>query len=436
MGIRRMVVLAALGGTALFALSPSSASVGAGTGQITKQSGWVTIASPKPGVHVQRKTIWVSGYHGSRTVTRVTWPIGNTHVSVDAMPLGTYRSSDAGFGGSRIGALSGQNGFIAGINGDTFTGGWTCGYCHVHGLFVHDRMIRNFGTQGPAVGFSPNGGMIMGQPVARPTQFLLKGFKATVGAFGALPSSSNYDQLGIYTGGTVTLPANTFGVTVDDAVLSSLLRTATPRSATSLNGLGRKEPMQSWRIVEVSAPAVYQSLPIIASFTAGSQAVVPAGQMLLVGRTGATGPYAGNALQRTVAAASPVKAAVSDQGWGAVSDVMDGKFQLVRDGAAKTAYPGWSDPWPWSCMGTGYGCFRTAVGRNGNTGFLAIVGVSNNYGGLTTPDWARVLRSLGATQAMGFDANSAAEFTRSYKAPVTNPDGGRIIPTATALRYN
>jgi len=79
MGIRRMVVLAALGGTALFALSPSSASVGAGTGQITKQSGWVTIASPKPGVHVQRKTINVSGYKGARTVTRVTWPIGNSY---------------------------------------------------------------------------------------------------------------------------------------------------------------------------------------------------------------------------------------------------------------------------------------------------------------------------------------------------------------------
>ena len=99
-----MVVLAALGGTALFALAPSSASVGAGTGRITKQSVWVTITSPRPGVHVQRKTIWVSGYSGARTVTRVIWPIGNTHVTVDAMPLGSYRSADAGFGGSRISA--------------------------------------------------------------------------------------------------------------------------------------------------------------------------------------------------------------------------------------------------------------------------------------------------------------------------------------------
>ena len=87
-------------------------------------------------------------------------------------------------------------------------------------------------------------------------------------------------------------------------------------------------------------------------------------------------------------------------------------------------------------MGSGYGCYRTAVGRNGNTGFLAIVGSTHGYGGLTTPDFARVLRSLGATQAMGFDANSAAEFTRNRKAPIANPDGGRIIPTATALRYN
>ena len=224
MALRRMVVLAALGGTALFALAPSPASVGAGTGRITKQSGWVTITSPRPGVHVQRKTIWVSGYGGARTITRVTWPIGNGHVSLDAQPLGAYRSSDAGFGGSRISAQFGQGGFIAGINGDTFTGSWVCSYCHVHGLFVHDRQIKNFGDQGPGVGFTPSGGMIMGQPVARPTQFLLKGgFKATVGAFGATPSSPYYDQIGVYTGGTVTLPANAYGVTVDSgrAVLAA-----------------------------------------------------------------------------------------------------------------------------------------------------------------------------------------------------------------------
>ena len=87
-------------------------------------------------------------------------------------------------------------------------------------------------------------------------------------------------------------------------------------------------------------------------------------------------------------------------------------------------------------MGIGYGCFRTAVGRNGNTGWIAIVGVPKSYGGLTTPDWGRVLKALGATQAMGFDANSAAELYRAGSGSVTNGDGGRIIPSATALRYN
>ena len=119
---------------------------------------------------------------------------------------------------------------------------------------------------------------------------------------------------------------------------------------------------------------------------------------------------------------------MSDQGWGSVDDVMDGKFQLIRDSVAKTAYPGWSDPWPWSCMGSGYGCYRTAVGRNGNTGFLAIVGASHGYGGLTTADFARVLRSLGATQAMGFDANSAAEFTRNGKSPMLTRTAGGSSP--------
>jgi hypothetical protein len=436
MTLLRRLTLAVLATGLLVALAAAPASMGGSTGTIWQQSGWVTLATPHPGVVVQRKQIWVTGYPGARTITRVTWPIGSSHVTLDAMPMGTYRPSDAGFGGSRISAISGGNGFLAGINGDTFSGGWYCNYCHLHGLLVHNRTIRNFGVEGPAVGFSDGGNMIMGQPIAVPVHFLLKGMQATVGAFGALPSSSNYDQLGIYTSGSVKLPAGTYGVAVSDSVLASLLRTATPRSILSINGLGHKEPVKSFRLADAAAPAAAASLPVLASYTAGAQVWIGSGRMLLVGRTGATGPRAGSALQRTVQAAMPIGVTLSDQGWGPVDDVMDGKFQLVENGMAHTAYPGWSDSWPWTCMGSSYGCFRTALGRNGNTGFLAIVGVSGGYGGLTTPDWARVLKALGATQAMGFDANSAAELYRAGAGAITNADGGRIIPSSTALRYN
>lgn len=276
----------------------------------------------------------------------------------------------------------------------------------------------------------------MGEATAAPVQFLLKGIGVTVGQFGALPSTSNYDQIGIYTSGSVTLPANTYGLVVDGTVLSSLLRTSTPRSLKSMHNLGHKEPVESFRLVEPEAPGVTQSLAIAGAYPAGSHVTLTTGQMLLVGRTGVTGPYAGNALQRTAAYGLPVRVTMSDSGWGGMDDVMDGKYQLVRNGLAQTTRPGWSDPWPWSCMGIGYGCFRTAVGRNGNTGWIAIVGVPKSYGGLTTPDWGRVLKALGATQAMGFDANSAAELYRAGSGSVTNGDGGRIIPSATALRYN
>ena len=324
---------------ALFALSGGSASMGASTGTVWKQTGWATIATPRPGVHVQRKQVWVTGYSGPRTITRVAWSIGSSHVSLDAMPLGTYRSGDAGFGGSRISALSGAGGFIAGINGDTFAGGWMCSYCHLHGLLVHDRWIRNFGVRGPEVGFGPSGSMVMGEATAAPVQFLLKGMAVTVGQFGALPSTGNDDQIGIYTSGSQTLPANTYGVVVDATVLSSLLRTSTPRSPMSLHGLGHKEPVQSFRLVEPEAAAVTQSLTIAGAYPAGSHVTLAAGQMLLVGRTGTGGPYAGNALEHTVAYHLPVRVTMSDSGWGTMDDVMDGKYQFVHNGLAQTGRP-------------------------------------------------------------------------------------------------
>ncbi|MGZ4430077.1 MAG: phosphodiester glycosidase family protein, partial [Gaiellales bacterium] len=131
-----------------------------------------------------------------------------------------------------------------------------------------------------------------------------------------------------------------------------------------------------------------------------------------------------------------VRVTLDDQGWSTVKDVMDGKFRLVARGVAQTAYPGWSDSWPWTCMGPGHGCWRTALARTATRGWLLIMGQRGSYYGLTTPDWARVLQRLGAVDAMGFDSNSAAELYRAGGAGIANPDGGRVIPATTALRYS
>ena len=147
--------------------------------------------------------------------------------------------------------------------------------------------------------------------------------------------------------------------------------------------------------------------------------------MLLVGRTGASGPYAGNALQRTAAYGLPVRVTMSDSGWGGMDDVMDGKYQLVRDGLAQTTRPGWSG----SVAVELHGHPATAASAPRSAATATPDGSPSSaspksYGGLTTPDLGRVLKALGATQAMGFDANSAAELYGPASGSVTNATAG------------
>jgi hypothetical protein len=65
-----------------------------------------------------------------------------------------------------------------------------------------------------------------------------------------------------------------------------------------------------------------------------------------------------------------------------------------------------------------------------------MVVVSGPWGeGLTMPDFGRVLAQLGATNAMGFDANTHAELWRRGGAPIV-ADGSYEppVPAITTLR--
>ncbi|HUZ83095.1 MAG TPA: hypothetical protein VMU66_00260 [Gaiellales bacterium] len=127
----------------LCGITSTSASAAA-PGAVTHQSGWRTAAAPEPGVLVQRETISVAGYPGARTVTRISWTIGDSRVWLDASPTvaSAYRPADQSFGEGLISRFGASVHALAGINGGTFCE-W-CGTTYgdtLHGLLVHRRRI-------------------------------------------------------------------------------------------------------------------------------------------------------------------------------------------------------------------------------------------------------------------------------------------------------
>ena len=96
---------------------------------------------------------------------------------------------------------------------------------------------------------------------------------------------------------------------------------------------------------------------------------------------------------------------------------------------------GWPDSWPWYCQGVGHGCVRAVVATTPSEGWMVVESASGGNG-LTMPDYARVLAQLGATNAMGFDSNSHADFWRSGASPITAFGYEPGAPAATMLSYH
>jgi hypothetical protein len=452
----RLPLAAGLCGLALVA---SQASAGVVEGTVTYQSGWKTVATLQPGVVVQHEQIRVAGYDGTRTLTRVSWTIGNPHVELVASPtaLPAYDGADQSFAEGQISRFGTSVGALAGINGDTFCEwcgqGWTD---TLHGLLVENRLIYSLGANGPEVGYTPAGGMIMGTARAVPFELALPGEPATIAVWNRLTLPSGHaigaDQVAVYTtvGSHVALPAGTVGLVLAGAttetggatstphtLLMGLIRMAVPYAdaSTKVTGAGdSKEWVDAYRISQTGGSAVTATLPVAGELLTGGSGVtvaIPAGGVVVVAR-GGTPAATGLA---SAASAGDVSVRLDDRGWGSAASIMDGKFQMVRGGVAQTTYPGWPDSWPWYCGGAASGgCVRTAVATAGTKGWMIVV--SGAWGeGLTMPDFGRVLAQLGATNAMGFDANTHAEFWRRGGSPI-DADGRYEppVPATTTLR--
>jgi hypothetical protein len=431
----------------------STASAGASTGAITSRTGWTTTARLANGVVEQQAMIDVAGY-GERTLTRVTWRIGNPHVRLDAAPaLGGYTASDHGFGEGRISNYGAATHALAGINGDTFCEGCASGGGDLlHGLLVHNRRIYAFGS-GPEVGYAPSGSMIMGTARAVPFEVSTAVGSATIARWNAetLPGGTpiGTDQLAVYThvGTHVSVPSHFVALALSGAkirvrdiattsakIFANLLRAAVPytdhHDRVSGSETHAAEWVDAYRIGQVSGIAVHVRLPVEGAAVRSRSVTVPAGGVVLVARASGT---AGEGLV-SAAKAKHLGVRLDDAGWGTARSIMDGKYQMVAHGAARTAYPGWPDSWPWYCQNTPRGCVRAAVATTGTQGWLVVVSGPRGEG-LDMPDFARVLAQLGAKAAMGFDSNTHADFWARGTAPITAGRYEPGVPAATMLTY-
>ena len=435
------------------ALLVPAADAAAPVGSITSQTGWKLVVRLGRNLTVSHKTITVAGYRGTRTLTKITWMLGSPRVSLTAAAVvpSRYGPTLHSFAEGRISRLARHSRtLVAGINGDTFCAGCAGnGGDLLHGLLIHNRRLLADGS-GPGVGYLAGGRMLMGTVRAAPVRIALPNGKATVGVWNALaiPGKTMFgDQLAVFTrpGAIVAIPSTSTALVVTGAVsvdgiqttagaqFGNMLRWSVPYADSAdriIGPAGRSEWVNAYRIVQGGGTPETGTMPVSSVTVSGANVTVPAGGVVLVAPTTSV---AGQGLVAAARAGS-IDVPLDDSGWGAASSVMDGKFQMVANGVAKTRYPGWPDSWPWYCQGSGWGCVRAAVAQKGGHGWLVVV--RGKYGtGLTMPDFARVLAQLGVTNAMGFDSNTHADFWRRGGLPITSDGWEPGAPAATLLHY-
>src|SRR5438309_2156368 len=120
--VRRLPVVLAVAAATLAAAPDASAA-----GPI--ESGLANPASVKtlrPGVTLTTYTVTVNDFGVTRrqTIYKVAWTIGNTHVQLNAAPLGSYYSDDTSIRLNRISSWWSSSGLgstvVAAVNGDFF----------------------------------------------------------------------------------------------------------------------------------------------------------------------------------------------------------------------------------------------------------------------------------------------------------------------------
>ncbi len=405
----------------------------------------VSVTTLKPGVTLTRYRVTVLDFGVLRTQTiyKVSWVIGNPHVTLGASPLGTYYADDRSVRLNQIRGWAGGSapaGLTAAINGDFFANS------RVHydagrpsGLLVHGRVIYSYGWGGPSVGYLPGGDMLMGRPRAVPSVIKLPGGKtATVGAFNSVSSGGvpiHGDQVAVYTGvpASVTVPTGYVGFVLPSTALRTMLHGSKGgfRFATGSN---MAETVAGFRFADPAAANQTVSVPTSqpadcpgGTCLPGTLLAVPAAGVVVLAKAG--GIAATGLTAKTTAGGSLVVAA-DNVGWGAVQDVMGGKPQLVTNGAPVAARPAFVDPWQWDNPHWRPAVVKTAGGQ----GWLVVVGGARGIG-IQGTTWSKMLVQMGAQSAMGFDNNSSTELYRPGVSPVTAYGYERSIPSATFLSY-
>ena len=426
MGSRRIILLFA-SAVAVFAVSTSAAPATPLPGPITRLR-VVSRSALRPGVIFTHNRATVRGYSRAQQIYRISWAIGDTHVTLGSALLGTYHPAQETVDVHPISSLGAPSRLLAAVNGDYSAYTTRTAYRN-SGMLVRHRKIYNFGWGGPGVGYLPDGDFEIGRPRAQPVKLKLPNrLTATIGAFGALPAAS--DQVGAYdaAGTVVTVPEGYVAFTIDSTAFGTMLRG--DRTLRNRSGRDRPEPVAAFAFAEPSSAGTTTSLPIVGSQPAGAQVTVPESGTVLVAKVGGIAEVGLSAL---AASANPVVDVNGDaEGWSSVSDVMGGKPELVSSGVSISERPASVDPWQWTCGG---GCWRPALMRtNSGRGSLILIGARGGSG-LTMLTFARVLRQLGAQQAIGFDSNGSAEMYRPGVRPYTAYGYERWLPTATTLKY-
>jgi len=426
MASRRIILLLA-SAVAVFAVSTSTAPATLLRGPITRLR-VVSRSTLRPGVVFTHYRASVRGYSRAQEIYRISWAIGDTHVKLGSALLATYHPASQTVDVHPVSSLGAPAALVAAVNGDYSAYTTRTAYRN-SGMLVKGRTIYNFGWGGPGVGYLPAGDFVIGQPRAQPVKLKLPNrLTATIGAFDALPAAS--DQVGAYdnAGTVVSVPQGYVAFTINSTAFRTMLRGN--RTLRNPTGRNTSEPVAAFAFAEPSAAATTTSLPIAGSQQAGAQVTVPTAGAVVVAKVGGIAEVGLSALAASV---NPVVDVNGDaKGWGSVSDVMGGKPELVSSGVAISARPTSIDSWQWTCGG---GCWRPALMRTtSGRGSLILIGARGGSG-LTMLSFARVLRQLGAQQAIGFDSNGSAEMYRPGARPYTAYGYERWLPTATTLRY-
>src|SRR6476661_9211985 len=221
MASRRIILLLA-SAVAVFVVSSSSAPATPLPGPITRLR-VVSRTTLRPGVIFTHYRANVRGYSRAQEIYRISWPIGDTHVTLGSALLGTYHPASETVDVHPVSSLGAPAGLLAAINGD-YSAYTTRSAYRNSGMLVKNRRIYNFGWGGPGVGYLAGGNFKIGRPRAQPVKLQLPNkLTATIGAFGAPPAAS--DQVGVYdAGGTVvTVPTGYTAFTVNSTAFGSML---------------------------------------------------------------------------------------------------------------------------------------------------------------------------------------------------------------------